>query len=70
MTSPARPGRIANIVARGERRRRLSGIFWLLVAIAGASFLLMRDVPAWWYLLLALPFTMAALGVVQAREKT
>jgi len=69
MTAPE-SRHVANIGASGQRRRRLGGIFWLLVAVAASSWFLVHDVPLWWYLALTIPYSLAAMGVLQAREKT
>jgi len=61
---------IPNIGERGRRRRRVGGYVWLAIALALAASFLMRGVAPAVYALLALPFTMWALGVLQAREKT
>jgi hypothetical protein len=69
VTSPATP-HVANIGESGQQRRRLGGYVWLLVGIAMSAWFLARGVSLWWYLLLVLPFTLAAVGVLQAKEKT
>jgi hypothetical protein len=63
-------GRVENIVDRGARRRRAGGVVWLVVAITAAAVLVWLREPRWWRLTLALPFGLAALGFIQARERT
>ena len=61
---------VANIDDRGRRRRLIGGVVWLgiaTVATAVSSSLRARDA---WYALLVVPFTLAALGYFQARERT
>ena len=70
MRQPVVTGRVENIVDRGARRRRAGGVVWLLIAIAGAALLVWLREPRWWRLALALPFGLAALGFIQARERT
>jgi len=70
MTLPSALRHIANIGARGQRRRRLGGLFWLLIALASSAWFLVHDVPLLWYLALVVPFTLAAIGELQARQKT
>jgi len=61
---------VANIDDRGRRRRLIGGVVWLgiaTVATVVSSSLRARD---GWYALLVVPFTLAALGYFQARERT
>ncbi len=61
---------IANIGARGERRRRRNGHLWFVLGLAGsAALLLVRARPAFQALLFA-PFVLATIGWFQAREHT
>ena len=62
--------RIANITERGAIRRRRSGIAWLVVSAILLSILLYLGMPHWMRLVLAVPLTLAAIGFLQAREKT
>jgi hypothetical protein len=62
--------RIANITDRGRRRRLIGGVVWLGVATLATVALGALHARQWWYALLALPFTAAALGYFQARERT
>ena len=65
-----RTGHIENIGERGARRRRRGGFVWLAIGIVAWVTLLVRHVPANWAFLLVVPFTLAAVGFLQAREKT
>jgi fatty acid desaturase len=71
MTNPVQAGAmcIPNIGERGRQRRQRSAIVWMVVALV-AAVVLLRHAPAGWYLLLFVPFTLAALGWFQARERT
>ena len=64
------PGRVANIDARGQRRRLVGGVVWLIVASMATASLVMLRARGSWYALLVMPFTLAALGWFQARERT
>ena len=64
------PGRVANIDARGRRRRLLGGVVWLVVATAATATLVALRARDGWYPLLLVPFTLAALGWFQARART
>jgi hypothetical protein len=64
------PGRVANIDARGRRRRLVGGAVWLVVAAAATATLVALRAREGWYALLVIPFTLAALGWFQARERT
>ena len=63
-------GRVANIDARGRRRRLIGGVVWLVIAAAGTATLVALRAREGWYALLVVPFTLAALGWFQARERT
>lgn len=64
------PARIANIGASGARRRRLGGIVWLVVGVAALVAMVGLGAPRIDRLWLVVPFTMAAAGFLQARERT
>lgn len=64
------PGRVANIDARGRRRRLVGGVVWLVVAAAATATLVALQARDGWYALLVVPLTLAALGWFQARERT
>ena len=66
----ASPGRVANIDARGRRRRLVGGVVWLVVAVAATATLVTLRAREGWYALLVVPFSLAALGWFQARERT
>lgn len=59
-----------NIGARGIRRRGRMGVVWLVLGIIVAITLVATRAPHGWRLLVILPFTAAAIGFLQAREKT
>ena len=63
-------GRVANIDASGRRRRLVGGVVWLVVAAAATATLVALRAREGWYALLVVPFTLAALGWFQARERT
>ena len=65
-----RSGHVANIGERGARRRRRGGAIWLAMGIIAWIALVMTHSPASWSFLLVVPFTLAAVGFLQAREKT
>ena len=62
--------RVQNIDARGRRRRLVGGVAWFSIALAAAIGLIILHARQGWYALLAVPFTMAALGYFQAHERT
>ena len=64
------PTCIANIGPRGRRRRRFLGWVALGVGLVLAGLLFTRDAPRMWRLALVLPLWAAALGLLQARERT
>lgn len=64
------PARVANIDARGRRRRLVGGVVWLAVAAAATAALIALRARDGWSALLVVPFTLAALGWFQARERT
>jgi hypothetical protein len=64
------PAPIENIGARGIRRRRRTGVAWLVIGAVAAAVMLARGVPSVLMLLLVVPFTLGPLGLLQAREKT
>jgi hypothetical protein len=63
-------GQVANIDARGRRRRLVGGVVWLVIATAATAALVALRARQGWYALLVVPFTLAALGWFQARERT
>ena len=62
--------RVANLTARGQRRRLIGGVIWLAVATIVTVALNITHASGWWYALLVIPFAAAALGYFQARERT
>jgi hypothetical protein len=65
-----RVAHVANIGARGRRRRLLGGAVWLVVGVIASAAMVMTHVRSAWYALLVIPFTLAALGYFQARDHT
>jgi len=61
---------VANIGPRGALRRRKGGIAWLVVAIVMIAALFALDAPRVARLALVIPFGLAAVGFLQAKEKT
>jgi hypothetical protein len=61
---------VSNIGDRGARRRRASGVVWLIVAVALVLVLLRIGAPRWARLAIAIPVGLAAIGFLQARERT
>lgn len=61
---------VANIAERGARRRALGGAVWLVVGVVAAALLLTMHASRFYRIALVVPFTLAALGWLQAREKT
>jgi threonine/homoserine efflux transporter RhtA len=55
---------------RGAIRRRRSGVVWVALAVAGLIALLVTDAPRWTRLMIAIPAGLAAVGFLQARERT
>ena len=64
------PGRVANIDERGRQRRLKGGAVWLVVAVAAAATLVKLHSGDGWYAFLVVPFTLAAVGWFQARQRT
>jgi hypothetical protein len=61
---------VSNITDRGRRRRLIGGLVWLGIAVLATAALQLTRARGWWYLLLIVPFSAAALGYFQARERT
>lgn len=61
---------VSNIGDRGARRRKGSGVVWLIVAIALVVVLLLIGAPRWARLTVGIPVGLAAVGFLQARERT
>ena len=64
------PACVPNIGAHGRRRRAAGGFVWLAIGLAAFAVLRLRHAPDAPYVALVIPFTLAALGWFQAREKT
>ena len=64
------PDRIANIGARGARRRLTGGAVWAALSIVGLIVLLDAHATRWSRAWLVIPFALAATGYFQARDKT
>jgi hypothetical protein len=61
---------VDNIGELGARRRRRGGLVWVAVAGIGVVLLIVTNAPRPMRLLLAIPIGLAAVGFLQAREKT
>lgn len=61
---------VANIDDRGRRRRLTGSVVWLGVAAIATAAMTAARVRDAWYALLVVPFTLAALGYFQAKERT
>ena len=61
---------VANIGESGARRRRLSGVVWSILAIGLLIALLVAGASRWTRLTIAIPVGLAAVGFLQARERT
>jgi hypothetical protein len=62
--------RVENIGPRGAHRRSVGGVAWLIIATVTAVVLVRLDVHRSWRLVLFVPFSLAATGFLQARERT
>ena len=60
----------SNIDERGRRRRLTGGVVWLGLAALGTAAIVALRAPDPWSALLVVPFSLAALGYFQARERT
>lgn len=67
---PFPPGHVENIGPRGARRRATGGVVWFVVAVVASGWMVSRRAPGAAYLLTAIPYFLAALGWLQARERT
>jgi hypothetical protein len=61
---------VPNIGDRGARRRRRSGVAWTIVTIGVLAALYAGGASRWTRLVIAIPAGMAAIGFLQARERT
>lgn len=67
---PFPPGHVENIGPRGARRRAIGAVVWLAVALAASAWLVLRHAGGGAFVLLAIPYFLAAIGWLQARERT
>ena len=67
---PNELGCIPNIGERGRRRRRIGGAVFLMIGVAAAIVMAILRAPPASAAVLFIPFTLAALGYFQARERT
>jgi fatty acid desaturase len=68
--SAARAQCVANISREERRKRLLSGVVALLLALVALLVLVLTGVRRWWRLPLFLPFWGAATGFFQWRDST
>ena len=61
---------VSNIETAGVRRRAGLGFVLLAVGLGGDIWAALGRGPGWWRLAAVLPLWMAALCLIQAREKT
>lgn len=59
-----------NIGARGARRRARGGVAWLALGVIAAAALTVFGAPRAARWSVAVPFTLSAIGFLQARERT
>ena len=59
-----------NIGRREQSKRRMLGIVALTVGVASAFVMVIYEAPRWSRLIIFFPIWIAALGLLQAREKT
>ena len=61
---------VGNIGARGCQRRRMGGLVWSIIAIVALAWMVAAHASRSMLLVLVIPFALAALGFLQAREQT
>jgi hypothetical protein len=61
---------VENILAAGRQRRLLNGIVLALAALGVAVGLMMASAPAAWFVIVFVLAWLAALMLVQARDRT
>ena len=61
---------VPNIGPRGARRRAMGGIVWSALTVVALIVMLIAGAPPVARAVLAVPVFLAALGFLQAREKT
>jgi hypothetical protein len=59
-----------NLAERGVRRRQTMGIIWLVISIVAAGSMILLNSARAWRLVLVIPFALAAVGLLQAHERT
>ena len=64
------PDHVENIGPRGARRRAIGGAVWLAVAVGGSAWAIAQRAPGAVYLALGIPYFLAAIGWLQARQRT
>jgi hypothetical protein len=62
--------KLENIGPKESFRRMIFGIFMLILTIGILLIMMAADITVWWRLPLFIPYTMAALGIVQSRQRT
>ncbi len=62
--------RVENIGEQGAQRRRKGGLVWLALSGVAIVLLVITHAPRPARLLIAIPVGLAAIGLLQAREKT
>lgn len=70
MLMPNGSGHVSNIDDRGRRRRLIGGVVWLVVAALATAAMVALRARDGWSALLVVPFTLAALGYFQAKQRT
>ena len=61
---------VTNLADRGVQQRRTLGIIWLVISLMAVGSLIVFGAPRVWRLALAVPFALAAVGFIQAQERT
>jgi hypothetical protein len=62
--------RVGNIGSAGRRRRLVMGILMAAVGVILVAGLILTGATPGWVLVAFVPFWLAALGLIQARERT
>ncbi len=61
---------VGNLGPKGRRQRRVLGVVFLLLGLAGLAWVAFTDPPLAPRFLIAIPFFVAGLGLFQARAST
>jgi len=61
---------VTNLADRGVRQRRTMGMIWLVISFIATGALIVFGAPRVWRLVLIVPFALAAVGLIQAQERT